>query len=42
MSHNNYNTPILDLGPVSSAIIVGLVLFVALPLAAVAKWVLKH
>ena len=36
------NAPLLDLGPVSSAVIVAAVLFVGMPLARVARWILRH
>ena len=36
------NAPLLDLGPVSTALVVGLVLFVGWPLWSVAKWILRH
>ena len=30
------------LGPISSAAVVGLVLFVGMPVASVVRWILKH
>ena len=42
MRHYDRNAPLLDLGPVSSAVIVAAVLFIGIPLARVARWLLKH
>lgn len=45
MSFNNPNQgvpPLLDIGPVSNAIIISAILFIGLPMVAVAKWILKH
>ena len=36
------NAPLLDLGPVSSAVIVGVVLFVGMPLAGLVRWLLRY
>ena len=41
MQYYNRNAPLLDLGPVSSAVIVGVALFIGMPLARVVRWLLR-
>lgn len=41
MNHDQ-NAPLLETGPIANAVLVGVVLFVAMPIWAAVKWLLKH
>jgi hypothetical protein len=36
------NAPLLETGPIASAVIVGAILFIGMPVWAVIKWLAKH